>query len=139
MKQFNFESKHRVEIEKGAQFAKLSRAERTAVVVAMGFVPQDLLKAHDLTTDKGREAYTAAMAAHMARMSAAQEIDRIVNNAGALSDKQAAMTVGELGLTSAVTYECQYEKLPFKQRCELLTKWAQGINAEIAAAEKASK
>ena len=139
MKQFNFESKHMVTVKAEEVFAKLSRVERTAVIKAMGYAPADLLKSFDLTRPEGREGYGSAVAQYSAKLAKADTIDRLVNNGAKFEDltaEQQAVTVGSLGLTVSVQYEAVFEKLPYKERYELLRSWAEGVNAWLKQQEE---
>lgn len=141
MKQFNFESEHSVSVELDERFGKMSRVERSAILAALMYVPLDLMTSHRDEFLKDPAKYDAMRASCEEKLNTARAINDALAGGKTFDDltpSQQTVTPAWLGVTSEVTYKARFDKLPFKQRFEVLAKWARGINDEIAAAEKAA-
>lgn len=127
MKSFNFKGQYNVTLGATERVDGLSKNCRMAVAACFTENIYKAMKAGDMErADSLYERNKAFNALH----------ERLVADSKYKQDDDKAMTIGQLGLTELPVYKCDFESLPYRERYEILKKWAEGINAEL---EKASK
>lgn len=136
MKEFNFESKHIVELETSENFAKLSRPERTAVIKMIGYNSGKLMDSADFSTPAGIEAYKAAVAQNSAKLELADSIDRKINAGTPLTPEEERATIFGLGVHETIKRELMFDKLTQSDQNKLMRAYIESINAELKKASK---